>query len=80
MDSLNDILSRKDLDEPAESAAIRHYVERKFQSLVSVTVHPTNIIITGESAALISTLRLQSPQLQKEAKTTKNLTFRIGTV
>jgi hypothetical protein len=78
MDSLNDILGRKDLDEPVESAAIKHYVERKFQSLVNVTVNTNNIVITGESASLITTLRLQSPQLQKEAGTTKNLIFRIG--
>lgn len=79
MDSLNDILGRKDLDEPIESVAIKRYVERKFQSLVSVTINTNNIVITGESASLITTLRLQSPQLQKEARTTKNLIFRIGT-
>ena len=78
MDSLNDILGRKDLDEPSESVAIKRYVERKFQSPVGVTVQPNAIIITAKSSALVNTLRLQTVQLQETAATTKKLIFRIG--
>lgn len=78
MDSLNDILSRKDLDMPPEAVAIKSYVERKFKSTVGVKVQPHNIVITADSAALANTLRLQTVQIQKAADTNKKLTFRIG--
>ena len=78
MDSLNDILSRKDLDEPGEITAIKRYVEREFSSKVGVIVQPATIIITTSSAALANSLRMQVLDLQKAAQTTKKLIFRIG--
>jgi len=78
MDSLNDILSRKDLDEPGEITAIKRYVQREFSSNVGVTVRPAAIIITTSSAALASSLRMQVLDLQKAAQTTKKLIFRIN--
>ena len=78
MDSLEDILRRKKLDEPPEIAAIKQYVEQTFHSAVGVVVQPTNIIITAASAALVNTLRLQTVQLQQAANTTKKFIFRIS--
>jgi hypothetical protein len=78
MDSLNDILSRKDLDEPPEIGAIKRYVRLKFQTDVGVSIQHNTIVITAANAALSSNLRMQTPQLQKEADTSKKIIIRIG--
>jgi hypothetical protein len=78
MDSINDILLKKDLDEPAEVAAVKRYVELKFKSTVGVIVHPDRIIILTPSAALANTIRLNTVDLQKTVNTDKKLVFRIG--
>jgi hypothetical protein len=79
MDSLFDILSRKDYDLPPEVAAIKQYVREEFQAEVEVRLQgEKEIVINGRSSALIGSLRLRSPQIKKAAKTTKRLIFRVG--
>ncbi len=78
MDNLSDILSHRDFDTPPEVTAIKDYVRRHYDSDVQVTVQQRSIMIKARSAALITTLRLNSPALQKFADTEKRLVFRIG--
>lgn len=78
MDSLIDILSGKDFSQPDEVTAIKTYVAKRYQQDVTVTIAGNEIIISSRSAGLISTLRLNSPDLQKAAATNKKIRFRIG--
>lgn len=78
MDSLNDILSRKDFDEPPESAAIKNYVREKFDEAVAVTIREREIIIAAPSAALAATLRMNMLDLQRLVGDKRRLVFRIG--
>lgn len=78
MDSLNEILSYKDFDEPPEITAIKQYIERHFQTTVGVAVQQNLIIITAKSAALAGTLRMHTRPIQVAAATEKRLLFRIG--
>jgi len=78
MDSLNDILSRKDFEEPPEMAAIKKFVQDNYQETVEVTIRERDILIATPSAALANTLRLKTRELQSAARTDKRLTFRIG--
>jgi hypothetical protein len=78
MDSLDDILKRKDFEEPPESLAIKTYVQERFHTSVGVQVKPNAIIITARSAALAGTLRLHSHELATTTQTHKRLVFRIG--
>lgn len=78
MDSLFDILGRKDFDMPPEVAAIKKYVRDEFNEEVEVMVRERDILVAGRSAALVNSLRLRSPALKQAAQTTKRLTFRIG--
>ncbi len=78
MDSLNDILLKKDFDEPPEIAAIKNYAKRQFKSDVGVQIRQNSITITASSAALINALRLKTPQLLEAAQTDKKLIFRIS--
>ena len=78
MDSLGNILSHKDYDEPPEMAAIKQYVKAEFDATVAVQVRDKDIVIATRSASLANVLRLRSPAIKKAAKTDKRLTFRIG--
>ncbi len=78
MDSLSDILSNKDFAMPDEATAIKSYVAKTYALDVSVTVTANEIIVSSTSAGLISSLRLNSPALQKAANTAKKIRFRIG--
>jgi hypothetical protein len=78
MDGLGDILSRKDYDAPPEVRAIKDYVRRHYDADVNVTMQQHAIVISGRSAALIGSLRLNLPKLQAAANTEKRIMLRIG--
>lgn len=78
MDSLYDILGRKDFDEPPEALAIKKYVHEQFDESVAVTVKEKEIIVAAPNAALASTLRMRVLQLQKLIGEKKRFIFRIG--
>ncbi|HVV66787.1 MAG TPA: hypothetical protein VHB72_01795 [Candidatus Saccharimonadales bacterium] len=78
MDSLDNILSRKDFDEPPEISSIKKYVEDNYKVAVSVQVRDRDIVIHVPSAALANTLRLRIPEIKRRCQTDKRLTFRIG--
>lgn len=78
MDSLHDIMSRKDFDESQEALAIKKYVRDEFDETVAVTVKEKEIIIAAPNAALASTLRMRVLQLQRLIGGKKRLVFRIG--
>lgn len=78
MDSLYDILGRKDFDEPPEAVAIKKYVQEQFDETVAVTVREREIIIAAPNAALASTLRIRVLALQRLIGEQKRLVFRIG--
>ncbi len=76
--SLADILSNFDYDEPPEAAGIKQYVQRGYKVTPVVQVRPRDIVITVPNGGLANTLRFETTQLQKAAKTSKKLVFRIG--
>jgi hypothetical protein len=77
-DSLADILSKKDFDEPPEIAAIKKFVQDNYQEAVEVIVRERDIVIATRSSALANTLRLNARALQTAAGTKKRLVFRIA--
>lgn len=78
MDSIFNILSRKDFDLPPEITAIKKYVRDEFETEVEVILREKEIIVASRSAALIGSLRLRSPQIKRAAQTDKRLVFRVG--
>jgi hypothetical protein len=78
IDSISSILGSRKYDEPPEAIAIKRYVHEKYQKEIVVLVRERDIAITVPSGALAATLRMQAPQLQQAAETTKKLLFRIG--
>ncbi len=78
MDSLFNILSHKDFEEPPEIAAIKKYIHDNFQTEVSVMVRERDIMVEVPSAALANTLRLRGPDMKRRCQLDKRLTFRIS--
>ena len=78
MDSLFNILSRKDYDLPSEAVAIKAYVRQEFESEVEVIVRTKEIIISGRSSSLIGSLRLRGPAIKRLLDSDKRLVFRVG--
>jgi len=78
MDSLADIMGKKDFGEPPEMASIKKYVRDKFSQVVGVQVRERDIVIIVSSAALANTLRLCGPDIKRSCQIDKRLTFRIN--
>jgi hypothetical protein len=77
MDSLQNILSNKDFDEPPEISSIKKYVQLEFGVSVGVQLRARDIIISVPNSALANTLRLRGPDLKRRCQIDKRLTFRI---
>lgn len=78
MQSLQDIIGRKDFDTPPEVEAIKTFVRKTFSSDVGVTIQAYSITITTPSAALAGSLRPLLHKLKKELETDKKIFIRIG--
>ena len=78
MDSISDILANKDFSQPDEVTAIKAYVAAKYNQNVTVSINNREITLSSQSAALIATLRMNTPELIKAAGTTRRIRFRIG--
>lgn len=78
MDSLFNILSGKNFDEPPEISSVKKYIQDEFQSKASVQIRDNSIIITVSSAALAGTLRMRSPEIKRRCQLDKRLVFRVG--
>lgn len=78
MDSLFNILSQKDFDEPPEMASIKKYIRDEFNVEVGVQIRDRDIIIKVPNAALASTLRLRGPEIKRRCQLDKRLSFQIG--
>ena len=78
MDSLQELLQMRKREEPPEIAAIKQYVHSHFNENVSVSIKGNSITIIAKSAALASSLRMDTVALAEAAQTSKRLFFRIG--
>ncbi len=79
MDSLFDLLSNRNVDEPPEIRVIKAYVREHFKETVGVMVRERDIVITVRSSALAGTLRTRTYDIAKLTGSDKRLIFRIGT-
>lgn len=80
MDSLFDLLSNRNIDEPPEIRVIKDYVREHFKETVGVLVRERDIVITVRSSALAGTLRTRAYDISKLLENPeKRLIFRIGT-
>jgi hypothetical protein len=78
MDSIFNILDKRDYDEPQEVRDIKRYVEENYQESVGVLIRDKDIIINVPNSALAGVLRMKVPDIKEKCKVDKRISFRIG--
>lgn len=79
MDSLFNILSDRNFDEPPEIASVKKYVMDEFKVEASVQLRGSDLVITVPGGALVNTLRLRGPEIKRRCQLQeRKLIFRIG--
>lgn len=78
MDSLQDILGKKDFTPPDEIAAVKEYIERRYKSPSRVRVERDALIVRVPSSALAATLQLEQQTLIDSCRISKKLIIRSG--
>lgn len=63
MDSLQDILGKKNFTQPTEMTAIKAYISRTYQSKCLIKLDRDTLIISVPSSGLAATLQLEKNQL-----------------
>jgi len=78
MDSLQDILGKKNFTPPDEIAAVKDFITRRYNSPSTVRVERQVIIVRVPSSALAATLQLEQRRMIEACKLTKKLIIRYG--
>ncbi|MDB5160876.1 MAG: hypothetical protein JWO96_256 [Candidatus Saccharibacteria bacterium] len=78
MDSLQEILGKKDFTPPDEVQALRDYVKRRYGSESSVKVQRDAVILSVPNSALAGTLQMERNQIIEKCKLTSKLVIRMG--
>jgi hypothetical protein len=78
MDSLQDILSKKDFTPPDEIGVVKEYIERRYKSPSRVRVERDVLIVRVPSSALAATLQLEQNLMIDSCRITKRLIIRTG--
>lgn len=78
MDSLKDLLSAKNLDEPTEIAALREYCQQLFSITPKISIKNDCIWLLVPNGILATELRMRTPEIKTRCGLTKKLVVRIG--
>jgi hypothetical protein len=76
-DSIADLLSKRDFEEPPEVRIIKDFIRKRFDDDVSVSIQQHQIIIGVPSSALAGALRMHLHELKRLCTTDKRLLIRI---
>lgn len=78
MDSLQEILGKKDFTPPDEVAAVKDFITRRYNSTSTVRVERDALIVRVPSSALAATLQLEQNHIIKACRIKKKLIIRYG--
>jgi hypothetical protein len=78
MDSLQEIMGKKNFTPPDEMAAVKDYIKRRYNSFSRVKLERDVLIVSVPSAALAATLHLEKNKIIRSCSVTKKLVFRTG--
>ncbi len=76
MDSLQDILSKKDFTPPDEIQLLREYIERRYKSRCQIKLQRDAIILSVRGSALAATLQLEQDKIIEGCGLKKRLVIR----
>lgn len=77
-DSIKDLLTRRDFEQPDEIQRIKDFVKAKFDEEPAVKITPSSIIISVSNASLAGALRIHLHNLGKDLEIDKKLLIRIS--
>lgn len=78
MDSLQEIMGKKNFTPPDEIDAIKQYVKRLYDSPCRVKIERGTIIVTLPRSALAATVQMERQQLIEKCNLDKKLLIRYG--
>jgi predicted ATP-dependent Lon-type protease len=78
MDSLQDILGKKNFTPPDEIAVIKDYIKRRYHSRSRVKIEKSAIIVSVPSSALAATIYLERQTLIEHCGLKQRLVIRTG--
>lgn len=78
MDSLQDILGKKNFTPPDEITSVKDFIKRRYNSPSRVRVEREVVIVRVPSSALAATLQLEQRILIESCGLTKKLIIRNG--
>lgn len=78
MDSIKDILVKKDLDEPTEMTALKEYCQELFNFIPKISLRNDCLWLTVPNGMLATELRMRLPEITRRCGLTKKLIIRIG--
>lgn len=78
MDSIANILSDKNLDEPSDIVSLRKFLDEEFNIDPLIKVYPNSITIFLDSPALSQMIRLRYPEIERRCQLTKKLFIKLG--
>jgi hypothetical protein len=78
MDSLQEIMGKKDFTPPDEVKAVADYVKRRYNSKSYVKLQRDTIVLSVPSSALAGTLQMERNRIIETCNITKKLAIRIG--
>jgi hypothetical protein len=78
MDSLQDIMGKKNFTPPDEIGVIKDYIKRRYGSKSYVRVERSAIIVSVHSSALAATIYLERQNLIEQCSVKQRLVIRSG--
>lgn len=80
MDSLQEIMGKRDFTPPDEVTAVKEFIERRYKSPSTVKIERDVLIVRVPSSALAATLQLEQRTLIDSCRVTRRLIIRYGWV
>lgn len=78
MESLAEILARKQFSAPDEVSKLKDYVEKRYDVKPKVTVRGKNFILSIPNSALAGSLQMEKPKIIKACGLKGQLIIRVG--
>jgi hypothetical protein len=78
MDSIKDLLVKKNLDEPTEMTALNEYCHELFNFTPKLSLKNDCIWLSVPNGMLATELRMRLPEITRRCGLTKKLIIRIG--
>jgi len=78
MDSLQEILGKRDFTPPNEVTAVKEFILRRYKSKSYVRVERDTLVVKVPSSALAATLQLEQRSMIDTCRITRRLIIRTG--